>query len=67
MAPRELETVELFDIFMGGTIGAGKKSLAYAFTYRAADRTLTDDEVNRYHDGIKEKTRKEWQVEIREG
>lgn len=67
VAPRELETVELFDIFMGGTIGAGKKSLAYAFTYRAADRTLTDDEVNRYHDGIKEKTRKEWQVEIREG
>ncbi|MGX8706696.1 MAG: hypothetical protein ACSW8J_08965, partial [bacterium] len=26
--------------------GAGRKSVAYAITLRAADRTLTDDEIN---------------------
>jgi phenylalanyl-tRNA synthetase beta chain len=41
-----LETVELFDVFRGRHVPAGQKSLAYAFTYRAADKTLTDSEVN---------------------
>ena len=35
----------------------GSKSVAYAFTYRAADKTLTDAEVNAAHakvvDGLK--------------
>jgi phenylalanyl-tRNA synthetase beta chain len=31
----------------------GKKSLAYAISYRAADRTLTDDEVNDAHDVVR--------------
>lgn len=40
-----LAEVRLFDLYRGERIGAGKKSLAYALTYQAADRTLTDDEV----------------------
>ncbi|MFN0067196.1 MAG: phenylalanine--tRNA ligase subunit beta, partial [Limisphaerales bacterium] len=44
--PANLEAVELFDVFRGTHVPAGQKSLAYAFTYRAADRTLRDDEVN---------------------
>lgn len=44
--PANLEAVELFDVFRGQHVPAGRKSLAYAFTYRAADRTLKDDEVN---------------------
>jgi phenylalanyl-tRNA synthetase beta chain len=47
--PPGLESVELFDVFRGQNVPAGQKSLAYAFTYRAADRTLTDDEVNTAH------------------
>jgi phenylalanyl-tRNA synthetase beta chain len=35
-----LRTVELFDVYRGEQIGAGKKSLAYALTYQADDRTL---------------------------
>jgi phenylalanyl-tRNA synthetase beta chain len=66
-APPELETVELFDIFHGGSLGAGRKSMAYACTYRAADRTLTDEEANRYHAGVKEAVKRELNVEIREG
>ncbi len=66
-APPELENVELFDIFHGGNLGAGRKSMAYACTYRAADRTLTDEDANRYHAGVKEAVRRELNVEIREG
>ena len=39
-----LREVRLFDVFRGGQIGAGKKSLAYGLVYQAPDRTLTDGE-----------------------
>jgi phenylalanyl-tRNA synthetase beta chain len=41
----DLADVRLFDVYRGDQIGAGKKSLAYALTYQAPDRTLTDNEV----------------------
>jgi phenylalanyl-tRNA synthetase beta chain len=47
-----LETVELFDVFRGKNVPAGQKSLAYAFTYRQAERTLTDAEVNAAHEKL---------------
>lgn len=37
--------VRLFDLFRGGQIGSGKKSLAYSVVYQSHDRTLTDPEV----------------------
>ena len=45
-AGKLLEDVTLFDVYEGENIGAGKKSVAYSLTLRAADRTLVDDEVN---------------------
>ncbi len=66
-APKELERVELFDIFTGEGIGAGKKSLAYSFTYRSLTRTLTDEDANRYHESVKGALKKELGVEVREG
>ncbi len=39
-----LETVELFDVYTGPQVGEGRKSLAFALRFRAADRTLTDAE-----------------------
>ena len=57
--PANLESVELFDVFRGKNVPAGQKSLAYAFTYRAADKTLTDADVNAAHtkavDALKQK------------
>jgi len=50
--PANLETVELFDVFRGENIPAGQKSMAYAFTYRAPDKTLTDAEVNAAHEKV---------------
>jgi phenylalanyl-tRNA synthetase beta chain len=41
--------VSLFDRFIGGAIPASHSSLAFHVVYRAADRTLTDDEVDRQH------------------
>ncbi len=40
-----LEAVHLFDVFTGEQVGAGRKSLAYKLTFRAADRTLTAEEA----------------------
>ncbi len=44
--PANLESVQLFDVFRGKNVPEGQKSVAYAFTYRASDKTLTDAEVN---------------------
>jgi phenylalanyl-tRNA synthetase beta chain len=61
-----LESVALFDIFRSGMIAQGKKSMAYSLTFRAADRTLTDAEVNALHEEIKGRLRRSLQCEIRE-
>ncbi|MDO8152032.1 phenylalanine--tRNA ligase subunit beta [Isoptericola sp. b408] len=47
-----LERVELFDLFTGEQIGRGKKSLAYSVRLRAADRTLTAEDVRAARDGV---------------
>lgn len=44
-----LEKVQIFDIYEGINLPAGMKSLGLRFSYRSADRTLTDDEVNEVH------------------
>jgi phenylalanyl-tRNA synthetase beta chain len=60
-----LETVELFDVFRGKNVPAGQKSLAYAFTYRATDKTLTDAEVNAAHAKVLENLQTQLQAELR--
>jgi phenylalanyl-tRNA synthetase beta chain len=40
-----LVEANLFDIYQGEQIPAGKKSIAYSLVYQARDRTLTDEEV----------------------
>ena len=45
-----LESASLFDVYRDDArLGAGKKSMAYALSYRAADRTLTGEEVEKAH------------------
>ena len=43
---RTLESVRLFDVYRGAQILAGKKSVAYSLTFRAADKTLTDADID---------------------
>ena len=47
-----VEDVSLFDVFTGEQLGQGKKSLAYSVRLRAADRTLTADEVRAAREGV---------------
>jgi len=42
-----LETVKLFDVYQGSQIEEGKKSVAYNFTLRSENETLTDDQIER--------------------
>ncbi len=49
-AGEALESVSLFDVYEGEHVEAGQKSLAYRLTFRAADRTLTTEEVNGFRD-----------------
>jgi len=61
-----LESVELFDVFRGGNVAAGQKSMAYAFTYRSAERTLTDTEVAAAHEKLVEQFKQKLQAVVRE-
>ena len=63
--PQFLENVELFDVFRGQHVPAGQKSMAYAFTYRAPERTLTDTEVNATHEKLVEHFRQTLSAVIR--
>lgn len=65
-APSELERVLLFDVYTGKSVEKGKKSLAYSLTYRSADRTLTDDEVNAFHAKVQQAVVDQLQAEIRD-
>jgi phenylalanyl-tRNA synthetase beta chain len=54
-----LESVALFDVYRGKQVQLGQKSVAFTLTYRAADKTLTDEEVVKVHqkvlDALKER------------
>lgn len=47
-----VESINLFDVYKGKQIEDGKKSVAYAISYRSETKTLTDSEVNKVHDKI---------------
>ena len=40
------ESVNLFDVYKGAQVEAGKKSVAYNIVLRASDRTLKDEEID---------------------
>jgi phenylalanyl-tRNA synthetase beta chain len=60
-----LETVELFDVFRGKNVPEGQKSLAYAFTYRGMDKTLTDADVNGAHEKVVDALKAQLRAELR--
>jgi phenylalanyl-tRNA synthetase beta chain len=60
-----LAGVTLFDVYRGDSIPAGTKSLAYALSYQAEDRTLTDKEVDKAHQKIEERLKRTLKAQIR--
>ena len=64
--PAHLEAVELFDVFRGQNVPAGHKSMAYAFTYRSQEGTLTDADVNAIHQKLVEQLKQTVPAIVRE-
>jgi len=60
-----LSRITLFDVYEGSQVGAGKRSLAWSVTFQAADRTLTDKEVNDVHARIVAEVGRRFAAEIR--
>ena len=60
-----LEDINLFDVYEGKGLPEGTKSLAYSLRFRAADRTLKDDEVNKTFNALLEKISAKDGYEIR--
>ena len=44
-----IKDIRLFDLYQGNPVPPGKKSLAFRLIYQREDRTLTDQEVNEFH------------------
>lgn len=61
-----VERAELFDVFQGKNIEAGKKSVAISITYRALDRTLDDETVGKIHQKIIEMMISRFNGQLRE-
>lgn len=53
--PKNLADIRLKSIYQGDKLEAGKKNLVYTLVYQASDRTLTDEEVNKVHNKLREK------------
>ncbi len=60
-----LEETELFDVYEGERIPEGKKSVAYNIKFRAADRSLTNDEINVVFDKIVRNLETELNAQLR--
>ncbi len=60
-----IDDVKLFDVYRGAPVPEGKKSLSYRIRYQASDRTLTDDEVNRYHEKMILRLKEALKAELR--
>jgi phenylalanyl-tRNA synthetase beta chain len=61
----EVTSVEPFDFYQGEGLEEGKKSLAYAITFRSPSRTLKDKEVNEAFDKIQAEIAQKTQYTVR--
>jgi phenylalanyl-tRNA synthetase beta chain len=60
-----LTGAELFDLYTGDGIPEGTKSLAFALTYQASDRTLSDKEIGKAHEKVEGRLRHVLKAQIR--
>ena len=50
----QLDGLRLFDVYAGKGIPDGFRSMAYSMSYRSRVKTLTVDEVETLHNGVRE-------------
>lgn len=64
-AGKLLESIQMFDVYRGIQVGANKKSVAFSLTFRAPDRTLTDEEVQKAMEKVKQTCAQKYNASIR--
>ena len=57
----------LFDVFEGPSLPEGTRSLAFSVDFRAADRTLTDEEAESAVAAIVERLSRDFGARLRSG
>ncbi len=62
-----LDRLRLFDVYRGEGIEEGRRSLAFRFEFRAPERTLEEDEVDRAMERIVERLEEEHGALVRSG
>ncbi len=61
-----VESVTLFDLFEGGKIDPSEKALAFRICYRSRETTLDGKDINKLHESIMDRIRKETGARLRE-
>jgi phenylalanyl-tRNA synthetase beta chain len=64
-AGKFLTKLQVFDVYQGANIEAGKKSMAYNLTFVDPQATLTDEEINRIMNKVTKKLEEKLQAVIR--
>lgn len=62
---KTLSQVELFDIYQGKNLPAGKKSMAYSLTFQPVENTMTDEEITAAVNKITKNLVEKLDIEIR--
>ena len=62
---KTLIQVELFDIYQGKNLPAGKKSMAYSLTFQPVENTMTDEEITAAVNKITKNLVEKLDIEIR--
>ncbi|OBZ11829.1 phenylalanine--tRNA ligase subunit beta [Bacillus sp. FJAT-27264] len=60
-----LQNVQVFDLYTGGKLESGKKSVAISLVYRHNEHTLTDEEVAEVHDKVLSELQQTFGAELR--
>ena len=60
-----LDSVALFDQYIGKGVPEGSRSLAFRLVYRASDRTLTDADINPIHQKVRDLLEEKFQALLR--
>ena len=60
-----IKNVEVFDVYQGEHVEAGKKSVALSITYQSEDHTLTDQEIQTVHQSVLDKLEKDCEAVLR--
>jgi len=62
----ELREMRVFDVYRGGQVGEGRKSLAFAVSFQSPERTLSDDDAAALRKKIVEALAERFGAELRE-